>query len=90
MSDFNIVNLNGFTWMLNVAIMGAVFSVFSLIYNPYFIYYGFTTFAYGVFTHVVFKIFEWKAKENNIYDWLSTIVNTVLTIIWLIILIVIY
>ena len=46
------INLNNFSWQFNIALMGAVFSVFSLIYNEYYIYYGLITFAFGVFGHI--------------------------------------
>ncbi len=59
MDKFSIVNLNDFTWQLNVGLMGATFAVFSLIYNEYYIYYGFMTFVFGVSGHVVYKFFEW-------------------------------
>lgn len=90
MSEFNIVNLNHFTWMLNVAIIGAVFSIFSLIYNDYYIYYGILTAAYGVVAHVVFKLIENKIDEKSKWGWLSAASNAVITIIWIIVLINIY
>ena len=46
------------TWQLWVAIMGAVFAVFALIYRPEFIYYGFLTFAFGIIAHAVFLFWE--------------------------------
>ncbi|MEK7227966.1 MAG: hypothetical protein AAB681_01255 [Patescibacteria group bacterium] len=64
MDKFSIVNLNNFTWYLNVALIGVVFSVFSLIYNEYYIYYGLITFGFGVLGHIVYKFFSWLLREG--------------------------
>jgi hypothetical protein len=85
MDKFSIVNLNEFTWQLNVALMGGVFAVFSLIYNEYYIYYGLFTFAFGVFAHVVYKTFEWfflQETTNQTYYWLTHVANVILTLAW--------
>jgi hypothetical protein len=41
MDKFVFMDLNKLTWQLDTAIAGGVFSIFSLIYRPEFIYYGF-------------------------------------------------
>ena len=87
MGEFNIVNLNNFSWMINVAIIGAVFSVFSLIYNDYYIYYGFITVVYGIVAHVIFKLIHSKIKEDSSHGWLSAVSNTLVTAIWIIVLV---
>lgn len=46
--DIKVPDFTKLTWQLNVALVGAVFSVVSLIYNDYYIYYGFLTFLYGI------------------------------------------
>jgi len=76
--------------MLNVAIIGSVFAVFSLIYNDYYIYYGLITAGYGVFAHVVFKLIENKIDEKNKWGWLSAASNIIITIIWILVLVKIY
>ena len=84
MSDFNIVNLNNFTWQLNIAIMGGAFTVFSLIYNETYIYYGLVTFAFGVTAHVVYKFFEWiflKDGTESKHHWITHMANVILVVI---------
>lgn len=66
MDKFSIVNLNDFTWQLNIALMGGIFAVFSLIYNEYYIYYGLVTFLFGVLGHIAYKLFEWIFREKSI------------------------
>lgn len=93
MSDFNIVNLNEFTWQLNVALMGGVFAVFSLIYNEKYIYYGLITVGFGVSAHVVYKFFEWIFRKNgteNKHYFIAHIANALLVVAWFIILRYIY
>ena len=84
MEKFSIVNLNDFTWQLNVALMGGTFAVFSLIYNEHYIYYGLTTFAFGVSGHIGYKFFEWMFRKdgtNSKYYWLAHLFNAVLAVV---------
>lgn len=84
--DFNIINLNDLTWQLNVAILGGVFAVFSLIYNEHYIYYGLITFVFGVISHIAYKFFEWIFREsgtNNKYYWLTHLCNAGLAAVWI-------
>lgn len=86
MSNFNIINLNEFTWQLNIAFAGGVFSVFSLIYNEKFIDYGLVTFAFGVTAHVVYKFFEWIFNKNGVKSkcyWITHLANAILVAIWI-------
>lgn len=93
MSDFNIINLNNFTWQLNIAIAGGTFAVFSLIYNEHYIYYGLVTFAFGVLGHAVYKFFEWifrKEITENKYYWTAHLANTLCIAVWIVTLLIIY
>lgn len=93
MSDFSIVNLNNFTWQLNIAIAGGVFAVFSLIYNEKYINYGLMTFAFGVSTHVIYLFFEWIFREKgpaNKHYWIAHLANALLVVAWLSVLLWIY
>ncbi|PIR76594.1 MAG: hypothetical protein COU32_01310 [Candidatus Magasanikbacteria bacterium CG10_big_fil_rev_8_21_14_0_10_42_10] len=92
MSDYNIINLNQFSWPLNVAIMGAAFSVFSLIYNDEYIYYGLITVAFGVTTHVIYKFFDWffKSDETNKKYWVVHLAHFLMVVAWLTVLYCIY
>lgn len=77
-----IPDLTKIAWQLNVAFVGAIFSVFSLIYNEKYIYYGFLTFLFGVISHMVdlmFNIKEDKSQKRNIYF----VVQFILTALWL-------
>ena len=73
MEKYNILNLNEYSWQLNVAIMGFIFSVFSLIYDTYYIYYGLVTFIYGVSGHVIYTLIGWVPQINkgtgNFWGW---------------------
>ncbi len=87
--DFNkLVNLNKLTWMLNVALTGAVFSIFSLIYNDYFIYYGFITFVYGIVAHLLGNTFDYFIKGKIKY--INIVFQCILIFIWVYVLIKIY
>src|SRR3989338_586513 len=93
MEKFSIVNLNEFTWQLNVALMGGVFAVFSLIYNEYYIYYGLTTFSFGVSGHIIYKFCEWVFGEDgtkNKYYWLTHLFNCIVAAAWINIILCIY
>jgi hypothetical protein len=57
------------TWQLNVALVGAIFSVFALIYDTDYINYGFLTFLFGVLGHyldllcaLLFNEKPWRIK----------------------------
>jgi len=93
MNSFNIVNLNEFTWQLNVAITGGIFAVFSLIYDEVYIYYGLITFAFGVSAHVIYKFFEWmfckSCSEDKNY-WIAHLANILLVLVWILVLLSIY
>lgn len=85
-----IPDLTKLSWPLNVALVGAVFSVFALIYNPYFIYYGFITFGYGVICHLVDMVYSfWLSKEKWETKFV-VIAQSVLTLLWIGIVLAIY
>lgn len=90
MKDFNVINLNQLTWALNVAIMGVVFSIFSLIYNQYYIHYGLITVAFGVAVHIFVNFFDWffKISENHKYIderryWIAHLIYFLFFIMWI-------
>jgi hypothetical protein len=90
MENFNFINLNQLTWAFNVAIAGGIFSVFSLIYNQYYIYYGFFTFAFGILVHVSVNFYDWifHIDENHKYVdqkkyWIAHATYLVLFIAWI-------
>lgn len=85
MDKFSIVNLNNFTWQLNVALMGGAFAVFGLIYNEYYIYYGLLTFMFGVWGHIIYKFWEWVFGEDgvtNSYYWVVHLFNIIVAFLW--------
>ncbi|MDQ5949214.1 MAG: hypothetical protein QG589_340 [Patescibacteria group bacterium] len=91
MEDFNFINLNRFTWYLNIAIIGAVFAIFSLMYNDYYIYYGLITFIFGVSSHAISKFFDWVFKDDDDkYYWIFYVSQLILIILWISIAIYIY
>lgn len=93
MERFSIVNLNDFTWQLNIALMGGAFAVFSLIYNEQYIYYGLVTFAFGVFGHIIYLFWEWVFRKDgteNKYYWLAHLSNVTLAAVWIKLIIYLY
>lgn len=87
-----IPDISKIAWQLNVAIIGAVFSAISLIYNEKYIYYGFATFLFAVVSHFISTWFEFvynsdqqRNKRKNFY-----FVQSFLFIVWLGMLIIIY
>jgi hypothetical protein len=76
-----IPDITKMTWQLNVALIGAIFSVFSLIYNPHFIYYGFYTFLFGVISHI-FNMFYDIVKKMKIEWWLA--IQTIFIVFWVV------
>lgn len=91
MDKFSIINLNDFTWQLNVALAGGVFAVFSLIYNDFYIYYGLVTFAFGVVGHIIYKFWEWVFREGDTKNknyWITHLTNLILAAAWIVIMLV--
>lgn len=77
MPDFTKVH-----WQLNVAFIGAIFSIFAaLIYNDKYIYYGLLTVAYGVIGVSLLPAVEGLFPNNEWRNYL--IVQSVLTLIWI-------
>ncbi len=80
-----IPDISKIAWQLNVAIIGAVFSAISLIYNEKYIYYGFATFLFAVISHFISTWFEFvynteqlRNKRKNFY-----FAQSFLFIVWL-------
>lgn len=69
-------------WQLNIALLGAVFSVFSLIHNDAYIYYGFLTFAYGTIGASLLPALEKLYPESNKRNYL--VIQSLLTMTWII------
>lgn len=86
--DVKIPDFTKVTWQLNVAIIGAVFSIFSLIYDTTYIYYGFTTFLYGLVSHIV-DLLSGQVPEGRKYVWFF-ITQSVLLVSWALLLLQIY
>ena len=86
--DIKVPDFTKLHWQLNIALMGVIFSIFSLIYNDNYIYYGFLTFVYGVVGVSLLPAIE-KLHPKNIYrNYL--IVQSMLTVIWIAFCLVIY
>ncbi len=85
-----IPDITKLTWPLNVALVGATFSVFALIYNVHYIYYGFITFIYGVLCHLVDTMYVYWLKEKGWKPWFVFIFQVMLTGIWIALLSIIY
>lgn len=51
----DFIQVSFYLWIVVIA---AIFSIFSIKYNPAYIYFGFITFAYGIVGHIVFKTFD--------------------------------
>ena len=85
-------DLTKLAWQLNVALVGAVFSAISLIYNEKYIYYGFVTFLFGIVSHFFGTWFEFVYKEEKQRDKRANfyIVQSILIIIWIVFCLVIY
>ena len=88
--EIKIPDLTKLTWPFNIALVGAVFSIFALIYNPVFIYYGFLTFLYGILGHLADMIGCFWLKDST---WSTRFVFTsqiILTELWIGTLLIIY
>lgn len=78
------------SWPFNVALVGAAFSVFSLIYNDKYIFYGFMTFIFGILCHLADTTYRFWLKDKG---WKSSFVyisQLILTVLWILLLIFIY
>lgn len=85
-----IPDITKLTWPLNVALIGAVFSVFALIYNIHYIYYGFITFVYGIICHLIDAIGSfWLESSSQKYNFVF-ISQISLTVFWIVFLLIIY
>ncbi len=80
--DIKIPDFTKLHWQLNVAVLGAIFSIFSLIYNVNYIYYGFLTFAYGVIGASLLPALEKLYPEDNKRNYL--VIQTLLTVCWIV------
>ena len=85
-----MINLNQFSWPINVAIGGVVFSIASLIYNESYIYYGLATFVFGVLGQMVVNFFDWFFhidQEHKYVDqqnyWIAHLTLFILFVSWL-------
>lgn len=90
--DIKIPDFTKLAWQLNVALMSAIFSAISLIYNEKYIYYGLVTFLFGVVSHFFGTWFEFvyhddkqRTKRKNFY-----FVQSFLILVWIVILLIIY
>jgi hypothetical protein len=65
LGDTSMPDLTKITWQLNIALAGAVFSIFALIHNTYYIYYGFLTFLFGAIGHFIDLVFAlWLVNKK--------------------------
>lgn len=78
--DINVPDITKLHWQLNVAFIGAIFSVFSLIYNDYYIYFGFLTFLYGIAGLTLLPSIEQLFPRHKWRNFI--IVQSILTILW--------
>lgn len=86
--DIKIPDFTKLHWQLNIALLGAVFSIFSLIYNVHYIYYGFLTFAYGVIGTSVLPAIEKLYPKNVLKNYL--IIQSLLTVFWIAVCLIVY
>lgn len=75
-------NLNEVSWYLWIVVFATIFSMFSIKYNPDFIYYGFITFAYGVIGHIVFSTYD-KIEAVKDKSWVKIILHVITLSAWL-------
>jgi len=85
-----IPDITKLTWPLNVAIVGATFSIFALIYNVSFIYYGFLTFIYGILCHLVDTTYGFWLKDQGVEPKYALLSQIILTGLWIVLLLKIY
>lgn len=87
-----VPDLSKLAWQLNVALMAAIFSAVSLIYNDEYIYYGFVTFVFGAVSHFVSTWFDFVFAGDNQRDKRQKffIVQATLLLIWVAMLLIIY
>jgi len=82
------LDLNAISVYVQIYVFAFIFSLFSLIYNPIFIFYGFITFAYGVIAHI------WELALTNIFPkaptelkqrhvWLLFLIHFILVALWI-------
>lgn len=86
----NIPDITKLTWPLNIALIGATFSVFALIYNPHYIYFGFITFVFGVIGHLIDNMYSFWLKEEGWKPKFVFISQIILTGLWILTLLIIY
>ena len=79
--DIKVPDFTKLTWQLNIALISAIFSIFCLIYNDKYIYYGFFTFLYGVIGASLLPAVEQAFPNEKYKNYL--IVQSLLTVIWI-------
>ncbi|OGK64498.1 hypothetical protein A2313_04870 [Candidatus Roizmanbacteria bacterium RIFOXYB2_FULL_41_10] len=80
--DIRLPDITKLTWPLNVALIGSIFSIFALIFNPQFIYYGFITFLYGILCHLVDVSYNFWLKKEKWNPSFVFISQFVLSVLW--------
>lgn len=70
------------SWPLYVALAGAVFSIFALIHNPHFIYYGFLTFLCGILCQFIDATYNFWLKKKC-WKPLVVILQALLVLVWI-------
>lgn len=85
-----IPDITKLSWPLNVALIGAVFSVFALIYNIHYIYYGFMTFILGILCHLIDTAYNFWLKEEGWRSRFVFIFQFLLIVLWIMVLLRIY
>lgn len=85
-----IPDLTRLSWPFNVALIGAVFAIFSLMYDTYFIYYGFFTVVYGILCHLFDLMYGFWLKEKKWGTGFTFLSQGIATILWVLTLICFY
>ncbi|MBP9798287.1 hypothetical protein KBC70_04045 [Candidatus Woesebacteria bacterium] len=80
--NINAPDFTKLNWQFNVALIGATFCVFSLIYNDQYIYLGFLTFLYGIISQAIMPSIEMYFPEKD--KWRNFLIGQgFLTMLWI-------
>lgn len=89
--EVNFPDFSKQPWQLTVVLAGALFSIFSLIYDDKYIYYGLVTFVYGIVAQFCGAGYDYFiSKSSTSKPALFFIPQVVLIFAWIVILLRIY
>ncbi|MBU4285192.1 hypothetical protein KKF60_01370 [Patescibacteria group bacterium] len=82
------INLKDFGFYMWIAVTGAVFSIFAIIYRPEYIIYGFITFVYGLLANMLIDVIDKvcvKVERDLKFYYKLSVFQFFLMLVWILV-----